>query len=110
MNDLLAPLSQLYEQLGADIIWQTASSFGLGDQALEAPNQIFYHQNTASLIEIAQLYNTFASLGTRYGVRSAETGIIEPVLYQRVETTDGQVLCLNCQPAAGLPHPRYFTR
>lgn len=98
MNDLLAPLSQLYEQLGADIIWQTASSFGLGDQALEAPNQIFYHQNTASLIEIAQLYNTFASLGTRYGVRSAETGIIEPVLYQRVETTDGQVLFTMKEP------------
>ncbi len=107
MNDILAPLSQLYEQLGADIIWRTASSFGLGDQALEAPNQIFYHQNTASLIEIAQLYNTFASLGTRYGVRSAETGIIEPVLYQRVETTDGQVLfTLNEPDSASIVSPQ----
>lgn len=98
INDRLAPLSQLYEQLGADIIWRTASSFGLSDQPLETPNEILFHHNTANLLEIAQLYNTFASLGTRYGVRSQETGVIEAVLYQRIETVDGQVLFTLTEP------------
>ncbi len=92
IQDLLAPLSQLYEQIGADLVWRTAQSFGLGNLTVQAPNQLLFDQDSATLLEIGQFYATFSTLGTRFGVRSAETGNIEAILYRRVETSDGHVL------------------
>lgn len=98
IQDLLAPISQLYEQIGADLIWRTAQSFGLSNLSNEALNQLLYTHNSASLLEIAQFYGTFSTLGTRYGITSPETGTIEAVLYQRVESVDGRILFTFNQP------------
>lgn len=100
VQDLIAPLAQLYAQLGTDLVWRTAQSFGLGDALLEDPDTVLFDQESANLIEIGQFYNTFATLGTRYGKQNPENGVVEAVLYERIETVDGHILYEFSSPDA----------
>ncbi len=92
-NNYLAPLQILLDQLGSQTIWQSAASFGLspslsGDQS----KSLLEEGNSANIVEIGELYSTFAALGTRYGVKDADTQLIEPVLIKKIISADNRLL------------------
>jgi membrane peptidoglycan carboxypeptidase len=53
-NDYLVPAQSVADQMGADVVQRTESSFGL-------------NQNRATLLDMAAAYGIFAAQGVRYG-------------------------------------------
>ena len=96
-NDYLTPISSLIEQLGPEIVWKSARSFGISSLSNETSPAILYEGKSANILEIAQLYATFANLGTRIGNINAVSNTIEPILIKNVVTTD-QILLYELKP------------
>jgi membrane peptidoglycan carboxypeptidase len=90
-NDYLTPIGELLEQLGSDIVWKSGKSFGLANLSNESSPTLIYEGKSANILEVAQLYATFANLGTRIGKINERSQSIEPILIKNVLTTD-QVL------------------
>ncbi len=90
-NDYLTPIGALLEQLGPDIVWKSGKSFGMTTLSNESSPALIYEGKSANILEVAQLYATFANLGTRNGKINEQTQSIEPILIKNVLTTD-QVL------------------
>jgi membrane peptidoglycan carboxypeptidase len=98
-NNYLAPVSKLFEQLGANLIWRSASSFGLTNiPDTPSPQDLLYEGQSGSVLEIAQLYSSFATLGTRFGQKDSETGSIKPVIIKSIETFDHKPLFEQTTP------------
>ena len=98
-NNYLAPVSKLFEQLGANLIWRSAPSFGMNNiTESPIPQDLLYEGQSSTVLEIAQLYSSFATLGTRYGSKDAKTGSIKPVIIKRIETFDHQQLFAQAEP------------
>lgn len=92
-NDIMVPINTLVSQLGTQIIWQSAPSFGISTQLSTSAGDSFLSKGqSANIIEIGTLYSTFATLGTRYGVENKDTHLIEPVLIKKISTVDNILL------------------
>ncbi|PKO14616.1 MAG: hypothetical protein CVU39_14155 [Chloroflexi bacterium HGW-Chloroflexi-10] len=89
-NDIMPAINRLYQQLGGELIWRSASSFGLSNAEAKAGDDLLFQGESANILEIAQLYSTFATLGTRYGVNDPDSGQIQPVSILQVESYNGQ--------------------
>lgn len=90
-NDYLVPLSQLIDQIGATAVWRSASALGLsGVEATANPGALLYEGGSANLLQVAQAYSTFASLGMEYGVAQAGSSALQPALVLSVEDLSGQ--------------------
>ena len=88
-NNYLTPITRLFEQLGANLIWRSAQSFGMVNiPDVTSPQSLLYEGQSASVLEIGQLYSTFATGGIRYGVKDDQTGLIKPVIIRNIETLD----------------------
>ncbi len=89
-NDYLTALNKLFEQLGPDIVARNANSFGLTTfQNMKNPLESFYDGESATILEVADFYSIFATIGVRDGSRNSSNGLIEPMLIHQVELTDG---------------------
>jgi len=90
-NDYLAPIAQLFYQIGADNVWRTAQNLGLISPT-EAPDPevLLYEGGTITPLEIAQSYGTIASLGTRYGMQINGTADLQPYTILFVEDVSGR--------------------
>ncbi len=92
-NDYQAAINDIFEQIGVDIVLQNADSFGLTTISdLKKTQDIFYEGESTSILEVADLYSLFSSLGTRYGIKNSTTGMLEPVLVEEVRLSDGRLL------------------
>ncbi|NTW42909.1 MAG: penicillin-binding protein [Anaerolineaceae bacterium] len=90
-NNYLTPIGAILEQLGPDIVWKSAKSFGLATLSNESSATLLYEGKSANILEVAQFYATFANLGIRIGKINERSQSIEPILIKNVITTD-QVL------------------
>ncbi len=70
-NDTLGPTTQVFDQMGAALVQQTLSSFGL-DLPAASLNALVETENRYSVIQMARLYGVFAAQGTLIGQASAE--------------------------------------
>lgn len=92
-NDLLTPLTNLLLFLGSDEIARQAEPLGLdGLTRREIPPDFFYQGEEVSLIEIAQVYSTFANLGHISGLSGNNSKSLMPVAVSSVVDLNGRVL------------------
>ncbi|TLM97605.1 MAG: hypothetical protein FDZ75_04175, partial [Actinobacteria bacterium] len=90
-NDYLVPLSQLIEQIGPTAVWRSAAALGLGGvEGSQEPGALLYQGGSANLLQLAQAYSAFATLGVEYGVSPSGGGALEPILVLSVEDLSGQ--------------------
>lgn len=89
-NDYLVPLSQLVDQIGATAVWRSAAALGLtGVEGSREPGALLYAGGGANLLQLAQGYSSFATLGMEYGVSQAGTSALQPILVRSVEDLSG---------------------
>ncbi len=92
-NDYLAALQRLAETVGYDNIWLLANTLGLQSLDREQINgDLFSGDESVSLLEIAQAYSTFATLGGQSGVAAGSNGHLQPTTVLQVEDIHGRML------------------
>lgn len=97
-NDYLAPLARLQDELGSTGLPRMAFLLGLADIAGQAnPAQLLYGGGEATVLQVAQAYSAFATLGTQTG-QAAQTGDLQPVMVLSVSETNGRALTLQLEP------------
>lgn len=92
-NDYLIGVNRLFDQIGYDVVSRNANSFGLNTISnLDQVQEMLFSGESVTILEVADFYSIFASLGTRYGIKNPANGLIEPKLLHHVEMVDGMVL------------------
>jgi membrane peptidoglycan carboxypeptidase len=71
INDSRVPTAQMYEQMGAALVQQTMTPFGLGFPAASW-NDLLETQNRYSVLQMAQSYGVFAAQGALIGQPAAD--------------------------------------
>ncbi|HEY9076658.1 MAG TPA: transglycosylase domain-containing protein [Anaerolineaceae bacterium] len=91
VNDYLTPITGLLEQVGANNIIRLAETLGMPDMAHPGvqPGNLLYNGGKTSLLQVAQTYSIFASLGQLHGKRIANGFSLEPVIVLYVEDASG---------------------
>jgi membrane peptidoglycan carboxypeptidase len=90
-NDYLVPLSQLIDQIGATAVWRSAAALGLsGVEGARNPGALLYEDGGANLLQLAQAYSSFATLGVEYGVSQPGSSALQPILVLSVEDLSGK--------------------
>lgn len=90
-NDYLVPLSQLVDQIGPTAVWRSAAALGLGNvEASREPGALLFEGGGANLLQLAQGYSAFATLGVEHGVNQAGSGALQPALVRSVEDLSGE--------------------
>jgi len=90
-NDYLVPLSQIIDQIGPTAVWRSAAALGMGGlEGSREPGALLYAGGGANLLQLAQSYGAFATLGMEYGVDQAGSSSLQPVLVRSVEDLSGQ--------------------
>lgn len=92
-NNYIAPLEELMAQLGAQTIWQSARTFGLSSPiSKNQTKSILEEGNSANIVEVGELFSTFATLGTRYGVKDDNSKLIEALMVKKISSVDNQLI------------------
>ena len=86
-SDNLEIAGQIFSQMGAGLVQQTMTPFGLDVQAT-TPKDFIDPDKHISIIQMAQTYGVFATMGTLYG-QSAPDGL-KPSVLTAVRGLDGQ--------------------
>ncbi len=90
-NDYLVPLSQLVDQIGATAVWRSAAALGLsGVEAADQPGALLYEGGDVNLLQAAQAYSAFASLGLEYGAAQSNGSALQSILVLSVEDLSGK--------------------
>ncbi|GAP12827.1 membrane carboxypeptidase [Longilinea arvoryzae] len=90
-NDYLVPLSQLVDQIGATAVWRSAAALGLSSlEAADNPGGLLYEGGNTDLLQIAQAYGAFASLGVEYGAAQSSSSTLQSILVLSVEDLSGK--------------------
>jgi len=92
-NDYLTGVNRLFDQIGYDVVSRSANSFGLNTISnLDQVQEMLYSGESVTILEVADFYSIFATLGTHFGIKNPANGLIEPKLLLHVEMVDGLVL------------------
>ncbi len=97
VNDSLVPTVQLFEQMGAALVQQTMTPFGLSIPAASL-NDLIETENRYSVIQMAQSYGVFAAQGALIGQPGAD--MPTPLAILAVRGIDGQSYSEWGQPSA----------
>lgn len=97
-NGYLTPLTDLLLELGSHSVWRTAETLGLTGLSTPNPDALLFEGGNVSLLQIAQAYSSFASLGSQSGVRQAAGMPLQPALILTVTDLDGRILLDQTQP------------
>jgi membrane peptidoglycan carboxypeptidase len=97
-NDYWLPLEQLTAQVGLDTVRRTAQSLGLESLSSSGSGPSLFAGFETSPLELAQAYNTLATLGLRVAAADPATGQIQPALIRSVVDRDGRVWLEHPQP------------
>lgn len=90
-NDYLVPLAQLLDQISPATVWKLVELLGIDRLAESAqPGALLFGGGEVSLLQLAQAYSPFATLGLRAGWRPAAGENLEPVLVLSISDTNGQ--------------------
>ncbi|MBW6472343.1 MAG: penicillin-binding protein [Anaerolineaceae bacterium] len=92
-NDYLTGVNRLFDQIGFDVVSRSANSFGLTTISnLDPVQEMLFSGENTTIVEVANFYSIFATLGTHYGNKNPANGLIEQKLLRQVEMGDGLVL------------------
>jgi len=92
-NDYVVPLINLADQIGVLGIWRTAESLGLSGLSTAAPDaDLLTSGGSLTVLQAAQGYSSFATLGLLNGRRAAVDEPLQPVLILLVQDSSGRVL------------------
>ncbi len=98
-NDYLVPLAQLLNQISPGTVWKLAELLGVSGLLEEPePGALLFEGGRVSLLQLAQAYGSFATLGLRAGWRSPISGNLEPVLIRSIIDSSGQVWVAEEEP------------
>lgn len=98
-DDILNPIAQLLNQMGAEDVWRYIEPFGLsGFSALENPTGLIYQGGTISPLKIAQAYSVFANQGMLFGWDAQGDGALSPVTVLAVTDAQGNLIWQGMQP------------
>lgn len=91
-NDLLAPLTKIFDEIGGQTLQQTWAPFGLGKVTQGVPeSSILSRGGMITALQAAQAYGVLAANGTLQGVENNQ-GNIDPMTIRSVEDTNGSVI------------------
>lgn len=92
-NDYMTGVNRLFDQIGFDVISRSANSFGLSTVSnLDQDQEMLFSGESTTILEVADFYSIFATLGTNHGLKNPTNGLIEPKLLRHVEMVDGLVM------------------
>lgn len=91
-NDYLAGVSDLLNQIDFKIIESSAADFGLKNFEKNVKNSDFLHAGkNVTVLDVADFYQTFATMGQRNGVKNPFSEAIEPKVIRDLSTSDGVI-------------------
>ena len=92
-NDYIVPMIQLADQIGVQGIWRIAESLGVTGLAADVPNStLLTTGGSLNVLQLAQGYSSFATLGLLNGRRATTDEALQPVLILLVQDNSGRTL------------------
>jgi membrane peptidoglycan carboxypeptidase len=91
VNDTLAPLTHILEQIGPANTWRLAEPLGLTLEGVQHPERLLYEGGSISPLDLAQAYSVFARQGRLVGERRGRDNRLRPVLVLKVEQPGGDI-------------------
>jgi membrane peptidoglycan carboxypeptidase len=98
-NDYLVPLAQMLDQVSPATVWKLAEILGLnGLLENPQPGALLFEGGEVSLLQLAQAYSPFSTLGLRAGWRSQTGANLEPVLILSISDRNGRAWMSSMEP------------
>jgi membrane carboxypeptidase/penicillin-binding protein len=98
-GDILNPIAQLLDQMGAADVWRYVEPFGFtGLSSVENPIDLIYQGGLISPLKLAQAYSVFANQGMIFGWDSRGDGVLSPVTTLTITDTEGNLFWQGMKP------------